>query len=189
MRELKQRLRLTGISRDYKETIIIGRGSKLGILLSGRELIDIAVGIERNGAAFYDSLVKSTSDLMAKSAYQSLAEQEREHIGIFQNMLGLVDVYSFPEDYTEEYDLYLKALVDSSIFTDYQVAREMAQKVSSDAEAIQIGIIAEKESILFYSEIRDLVRRSERQVLNKIIEEERSHLRQLSELKRSLDKR
>lgn len=158
----------------------------MGIFMSDRELIDIAVAIERNGAAFYDSLVKSTSDLTAKSAYQLLADQEREHIGIFQGMLGLADEYSFPETYTEEYDVYLKALVDSSVFTDDQVAREMAQKVSSDAEAIQIGIIAEKESILFYSEMRDLVRRSDRQVLTRIIGEERSHLRQLAELKKSV---
>jgi len=154
--------------------------------MSGRELTDIAVAIERNGAAFYDSLVKSTGDLTAKSAYQLLADQEREHIGIFQGMLGLADEYSFPETYTEEHDVYLKALVGSSVFTDDQVARKMAQKVSSDAEAIQIGIIAEKESILFYSEMRDLVRRSDRQVLTKIIGEERSHLRQLSELKKSV---
>lgn len=156
------------------------------MFMSGREVIDIAVAIERNGAAFYDSLVKSTSDLTAKSAYKSLADQEREHISIFQGMLGLADEYSFPETYTEEYDVYLKALVDSSVFTDDQVAREMAQKVSSDAEAIRIGIIAEKESILFYSEMWDLVRRSDRQVLAKIIGEERSHLRQLAELKKGV---
>ena len=157
--------------------------------MSGKELIDIAVGIERNGAAFYDSLVESTRDLTAKSAYQSLADQEREHMGIFQGMLGLAGEHSFSETYTEEYDVYLKALVDSSVFTDDQVAREMAQKVSSDAEAIHIGIIAEKESILFYSEMRNLVRRPDREVLTRIVGEERSHLRQLSELKKSVTER
>ena len=161
----------------------------MGVLLSGKELIDIAVGIERNGAAFYDSLVESTRDLTAKSAYQSLADQEREHMGIFQGMLGLAGEHSFSETYTEEYDVYLKALVDSSVFTDDQVAREMAQKVSSDAEAIHIGIIAEKESILFYSEMRNLVRRPDREVLTRIVGEERSHLRQLSELKKSVTER
>jgi rubrerythrin len=68
------------------------------------------------------------------------------------------------------------------------VAREMAQRVSSDAEAIQIGIYAEKDSILFYSELRELVRRADREVVDNIIKEERSHLRQLSDLRRALGK-
>jgi rubrerythrin len=80
-------------------------------------------------------------------------------------------------------------LVDSRVFTDDQIAYDMAQRVAGDAEAIQIALGAEKDSILFYSEMREFVRRSDRELITKIIEEERSHLRQLSELKRSLSKR
>jgi len=160
----------------------------MGVLFSGRELIDIAIGIERNGAAFYHSLAKSTGNEIAKAAYQYLAGEELKHIQVFQSMLGSVADYRPPDTYTEEYDLYLRALIDSRVFTDDQTAYEMAQRVTSDAEAIQIALGAEKDSILFYSEVRDLVRRSDRELINKIIEEERSHLRQLSELKGSLIK-
>ena len=179
----RQRFRLTAISRDYKEV------NKTGIFFFGRELIEIAIGVERSGAAFYDSLANSTEDEMARGAYKYLADKEREHIEIFQNMLGSVGEYRPSGTYTEEYDLYLKALVDSAVFSDDQAAREMAQKAGGDAEAIQIGLRAEKDSILFYSEMRDLVRRSDREVIDNIIEEERSHLRQLSDLKKSLSKR
>ncbi|NQT48047.1 MAG: ferritin family protein [Chloroflexi bacterium] len=160
----------------------------MSVFFSGRELVDIAVGIERRGVAFYDTLVDSTKDARAKDIYRNLADQEREHMETFGNMLGSVSDYSLPETYSEENDAYLKALVDSTIFPDDQVVREMAQKVSSDAEAIQIAIGAEKESILFYMEMRDLVRRSDREVVNKIIGEERSHLRQLSGVKKGLSK-
>jgi rubrerythrin len=161
----------------------------MGVFFSGRELIDIAIGIERNGAAFYHSLAKSTGNEIAKGAYQYLAGEELKHIEVFQSMLGSVADYRPPETYTEEYDLYLRALIDSRVFTDDQTAYEMAQRVTSDAEAIQIALGAEKDSILFYSEVRELIRRSDRELINKIIEEERSHLRQLSELKGSLSKR
>jgi len=174
---------LTAICRDFKEV------AKMGVFFSGRELINIAVGIERNGAVFYDSLVDSTGDITVQGTYKYLADKEREHIGIFQNMLGSVGDYQPPETFTEEYDSYLKALIDSFVFTDDQVAREMARKVSSDVEAIQIALGAEKDSILFYSEMRDLVRMPDRDVVSKIIEEERSHLRQLSDLKKDLSKR
>jgi len=65
----------------------------------------------------------------------------------------------------------------------------MAQKVNSEAEAIRIAVGAEKDSILFYSSLRELVRRSEREAVDKIIEEERSHLRQLSDLMKDVSKR
>ena len=161
----------------------------MGVFFSGRELIDIAIGIERNGVSFYHSLAKSTENEIAKGIYEYLADEERKHIEVFQSMLGSMADYRPPETYTEEYDLYLKALIDSRVFTDDQIAYEMAQRVASDAEAIQMALGAEKDSILFYSELRDLVRRSDRELANKIIEEERSHLRQLSELKESLSKR
>lgn len=161
----------------------------MGMFISGSELTQIAIGIERNGAAFYDSLAKSTENAIANDIYKHLASKEREHIDIFQNMLGLLGDYQIPETYTEEYDLYLKALVDSNVFSDEQVAQQKAQKVVSEAEAIQIGLEAEKDSILFYSEMRGLVRRSDRDVIDKIIEEEKAHLRQLSDLKKGLSKR
>jgi rubrerythrin len=161
----------------------------MGVLFSGRELIDIAIGIERNGAAFYHSVAESTGNEIAKGTYEYLAGEELKHIQVFQSMLGSVADYRPPETYSEEYDLYLRALIDSRVFPDDQTAYEMAQRVTSDAEAIQIALGAEKDSILFYSEMWALVRQSDRELVAKIIEEERSHLRQLSALKGSLSKR
>ena len=159
----------------------------MGLFISGSELTKIAIGIERNGAAFYDSLAESTDNEKARDIYTELADKERMHIRIFQDMSSQLKDYQPPETYTEEYDLYMKALVDSSVFSSDQAAREMAQKVASDSEALKIGINAEKDSILFYSEMRELVRQSDREVINHIIDEERFHLKQLSDLKKKID--
>jgi len=158
----------------------------MAIFFSGSELVNIAIGIEKSGLAFYQSLAKAETHEMARDAYKHLAEMEEKHIGTFQSMLDAVGGYKTPEMYTEEYDLYLKALVDSAVFTDDKVAREMAEKVTGSAEAIQIGLGAEKDSILFYSEMRNLVPQRDREVVERIIEEEKTHLRQLSDLKKKL---
>ena len=158
----------------------------MAILFSGSELVNIAIKVERNGLAFYQSLVKKEKSVMARGAYKHLAEMEEKHIKTFQSMLDTVGGYKTPEMYTEEYDLYLKALVDSAVFTDDKVAREMAEKATGSAEAIQIGLGAEKDSILFYSEMRNLVPQRDREVVERIIEEEKTHLRQLSDLKKKL---
>jgi rubrerythrin len=62
----------------------------------------------------------------------------------------------------------------------------MATKVSSDIEAMELAIGAEKDSILFYYEMKDIMPQRAQPTVNKIIAEEKSHLRQLSELKKRL---
>jgi rubrerythrin len=168
------------------KVLILREVAKMGIFFSGRELIEIAIGIEKNGAIFYDSLASSSKNPAVLDTYKYLADQEREHTAVFQKMLGSVSESKPQEAYTEQYNLYLKALIDSLVFTDDKVTRQMARKVSGDAEAIQIAMGAEKDSILFYVEVRDLVRRSDRKVVGKIIEEEKSHLRKLTQIKKSL---
>ena len=78
----------------------------MGLFISGSELTKIAIGIERNGAAFYDSLAESTDNEKARDIYTELADKERMHIRIFQDMSSQLKDYQPPETYTEEYDLY-----------------------------------------------------------------------------------
>ncbi len=160
----------------------------MGILFSGRELINIGIRIEKNGAAFYDTLADCAQKAPVKSLYRQLAAKEREHVGAFEKMLGSVGEYQPPETFTDEYEAYLKALVDSLVFTDEKQACDLARKMRGDAEAIQTALTAEKDSILFYVEMRDLVSASERHVVDRLIAEEKAHMRELTKLEKSLGK-
>ena len=66
------------------------------------------------------------------------------------------------------------------------VTREMATQANTDIEALEIAIGAEKDSILFYYEMKEITPKQAHPTVDKIITEEKSHLRQLSELKRKL---
>jgi len=159
----------------------------MGLFFTGKELINIAVGIEKNGAAFYDVVLASIKDDAVRKSFQYLADSEREHIKIFTNMLESISDYQSPETYTEEYEIYLKSLIDSAVFSNEQKAKDTASKVSNTDEAIQIALTAEKESILFYSAVQELVKQSEQAIITKIIDEEKSHIRQLVKLKKTTD--
>jgi rubrerythrin len=158
------------------------------MFFSGKELLDIAVNMERSGAAFYETMVDCAKSKKAKTAFKYLADQERQHIKAYQGMLSSVVDAPPPESYTEEYDEYLKSLVRSAVFSSEGAACTLAEKTSSDAEGIDFGIRAEKDSILFYTELQDLVRRADAKVIGSIIAEERSHLKRLTELKAGLAK-
>ena len=158
----------------------------MSISFSSSELIDIAIGIERRGIAFYDIMSKSTDNAAARDVFLHLANMEREHIEIFQNMLGEADMYPPAEVSTDEYADYLQTLVDNAVFTDDMLTSEMATQADTDIQALELAIGAEKDSILFYYEMRDLMPPRAHTKINKIIAEEKSHLRGLSELKKKL---
>jgi len=153
-------------------------------VLSGGELYDIAAGIERNGVAYYESLSQLAADADLKSTYGRLADMERHHVEVFRKLRADADLVEVvPQADEAEYGSYLQALIDSSVFTNDRVAREMAMRAAGPAEALQLALGAEKDSILFYSEMRDLVPQREREAIGEIIKEERRHVRDLSALK------
>lgn len=158
----------------------------MSIAFSISELINIAIGIERRGITFYDIMAKSTDNEIARRVFYSLASKEREHIQIFQDMLGEADKYQPAGTATEEYIGYLQALIDSAVFTDDLISSEMATQADSDIKAVELGINAEKESILFYYQMRDIMPQPALPMINRIITEEKSHLRQLAEIKKGL---
>ena len=158
----------------------------MSIAFSESELINIAIGIEGRGIVFYDVMAKSTKNDAAREVFNYLADMEREHIKTFQSMLGEADKFQPSTDQGGEYTAYLQALVDSAVFSDDMVTSEMATRAESDIEALELAIRAEKDSILFYYEMKEVMPQRAQATVNKIIAEEKSHLRQLSELKKKL---
>jgi rubrerythrin len=155
---------------------------------SGSELLEIAIGIERNGMAFYQALADKTGNRDVKDIYNYLAGEEKKHLDTFQGMSNSLGQAKPLESYTEEYMLYLKSLVDNAVFSSITEAQQKAGKVFNEIEALNIGIQAEKDSILFYTELQSLVKERDRKVVLNILDEEKNHLRQLSELKRKLQR-
>jgi len=157
----------------------------VSISFYGNELINIAIGIERRGIAFYDVMAKSAKSKEARDIFHYLVGMEQEHIQTFQNMLSEADRYEIPETYAGEYAAYLQALVDNAVFTDKLAASQLATQADNDIRAVELGISAEKDSILFYYGMKEIMPKRAHRTLNKIIAEEKLHLRQLSDLKRS----
>ena len=158
----------------------------MSIFFHANELINIALGIERRGIAFYDIMTRSTENGATRDVFRYLVGMEREHIRVFQGMLDEADRYEVPEAYAKEYEAYLQALVDSAVFTDDLATSEIASRVDSDIEAIELCISAEKDSILFYYNMKEMMPQRTQATIDKIITEEKSHLRQLSDLKKKL---
>jgi len=156
------------------------------IAFSPTELYNIAIAVERRGAAFYDTLARSSQNDMVKKALMALAAMEHQHIQTFQRLLSTAPEGSAEGTGAEEYGAYFKALVDSSVFNDDLATSELVTKVETDKEALEVGIGAEKDSVLFYEQLRDIVAGDAAGDIGRIISEEKEHLRKLVEIKAQL---
>ena len=158
----------------------------MSVVFSGDELINIAIAIERRGITFYDIMAKSTDDEMARVVFEALVNMERQHISIFEDMQGEAFATAESSGSSPEYSDYLRSLIDDAVFTDDMITSEMATQADSDIKAIELAISAEKDSILFYYEMGDLMPKKALPIIKRIITEEKSHLQQLTEVKKRL---
>jgi rubrerythrin len=158
----------------------------MAIFFAGSELLEIAINIERNGMAFYQAMADKTRKGDVKDIYTYLAGEEKKHLDTFQGMSDSLGQAKPTETYGDEYMLYLKSLVDSVVFTNVTEAQQKASKISNEIEAVDTGIQAEKDSILFYMELQNQVRERDRELVLTVLDEEKNHLRQLWELKKKL---
>jgi rubrerythrin len=158
----------------------------MSVIFSGDELIKIAIDIERRGISFYDVMAKSTDNEMARAAFDGLAAMEREHLVVFQNMLAENRADRTENVLEQQYPGYVQALIDEAVFSNDLITSEMAMQADNDIKAIELGITAEKDSILFYYEIKENLAPRDIPVMERIIAEEKSHLQQLSEIKKKI---
>lgn len=148
------------------------------------EALKIAINIEEEGLEFYSTLMKNTRDARIKEIFSKLASDEKEHLERFQKAYleitsSASTVQGF-EDYTV--DLYLKYLVDTGIFTEKGAARRLATEIKTDTDALKIGIQAEKDSILYYTEAAKNTKfNTGRMAFEQLANEEKKHLKLLAE--------
>lgn len=158
----------------------------MSISFTGSELINKAISIEKRGVDFYDTIGKSNKTAETRELYKYQADTEREHIKIFQGMLTQVGSSEVSWTSPQEYSPYLHALMNSAVFTADKVTSKKATQAEYLFEALELAIGAEKDSMLFYNEMKDRIPKQAQETVNRIIIEEKSHLEKLSLLRNKL---
>jgi rubrerythrin len=154
----------------------------MSILFSGNEIIDIAVKIEENGQAFYLAAADKAQDENLAAALRKLAEDEVEHKEIFQAMYKADAQYGLVDGYEEEADAYIKAMAGSQVFAPGKSAEGFVRDAGDIFQVLNMALGAEKDSILYYTEMKDWVQPKDKEVMEKVILEEKKHLKELSRL-------
>ena len=158
----------------------------MGIDFNADEVFEIAEQIERNGAKFYRNVAEKVTDNDKKQLLTNLAVMEDEHEQTFRDLrskLSLDEKIQSTFDPEGDSERYLKALADTRVFYEKDI------DTTSYKEILKSAITAEKDSIVFYLGMKEVVpAHLGKQKLDDIIKEEMGHISLLSKELMSLSK-
>ncbi|MEI6845859.1 MAG: ferritin family protein [Candidatus Firestonebacteria bacterium] len=154
----------------------------MGVKFSGSDIVAMGLEIEKNGKEYYEGVVKCSKSAEAKKMFEMLVGEELKHVSYFEKLLVSLEQEEIAESYAGEYHEYMSHLAGLHIFKKAGAGKEKACKITSDKEALETAASFEKDSILFYYELKNFIIALDQQVLDEVIEQEKIHLSKIMEL-------
>ena len=149
-------------------------------LFQAADIVELAMQVEQSGETFYRAVAAKVEAREARTLFEYLAGQEVIHYQVFQKLSQSIHEAPFMTD--QEWDLYMDYLngtVQSAFFEGPDKALALAETVSDAQQAINLAIGFEKETLLFFYDLRERIPDKDRPVVEKIIDEEKRHIRRL----------
>ncbi|MDP2920744.1 MAG: ferritin family protein [Candidatus Omnitrophota bacterium] len=149
------------------------------------EIVDLGIEKEKKRRDFYAAVSEYFKDKDMKELFIKLKNWEEEHIKKFSEMRDAIKEPKETDSYEGEMDAYMQALVDDRLYS--QVAPiSFKNNVKTPMDAISYGIGFEKDAILFFNEIVKYTADSRKEIVKKLIEEEKKHIVYLASLRQKL---
>jgi len=148
-----------------------------------REVIEQAIQTEKLGREFYTKMSERfENDSKLKNFFDELALMEVEHEKKFSGLREKISDENL-ENWDEAAN-YLRAIVESEFFLGKNKSLPSLVHLNSVKDAVGYALKFEKETLLYYVGLQPSI--SENEVIDKIINEEKSHIMWLSEFKKRL---
>ena len=149
-------------------------------LLTGDEIVEIAMHLEERGEAFYNAAAEQATTAEIKELFEELAIQEQYHYRAFQQMGRDLVRTTLSDEQWDQFQEYSSVLLEQRVFEKPDGDLSQAASVQDERAALEVALGFEQETIQFYRGLRDVVRGADQQAVDRIIEEEEQHIRRLS---------
>jgi rubrerythrin/rubredoxin len=150
-------------------------------MFTAHDALEMAMTIEKNGRAFYTAAAAKMAQPGLKRLFEELAIQEERHYAAYQSLAARpsssVDT---PIEEYDEYQVYLQGAMDSAMITEPDKALAIVERATDPQTILQAALGFEKDSLLFFYDLRDMVDEADRETVQAIIQEEKAHVRRLS---------
>ena len=152
----------------------------MGIRFNADEIFEMAEQIERNGAKFYRRAAGGMNDAAVQQVLLDLAAMEDQHEKVFADMrsrLSPAERQPVVFDPDDENAAYLRAMAGGHVFDVKADPSEALTGRESLTDVLWTAIGLEKDSIVFYLGLQDMVpERLGKDRLDAIIHEEMRHI-------------
>ncbi len=152
------------------------------------ELMEMAIQIEKNGLEYYSLMTARSSNPEIKQVFSYLGREEQSHLDNFikireklaisnaEKQFEIADEYNTPEMFN-----YLNAMFDGRVFPNLRSHADIAKEISTDEQAIYHAISFEKDTVLFFQEILNILGPADqnRGLVEELIRQEKIHIARL----------
>jgi rubrerythrin len=167
-----------GLLENYLiNQLTIGRGKMFSI----REIIDMAIQLEKNAETFYRAALTEMSTPSLEPVLLCLADEERNHAEWFEKLKRVAEEVKARGQRGDLSGEVLRSLVGDQRFSLDEVD---LSKIEGVQELIELAIEHEKDTIIFYQMLQSFM--DDPQTVNEldeIIDEENKHIKLLAECK------
>jgi rubrerythrin len=157
----------------------------MSYLLDVKEILGFAVYIEQRGYEFYVGAMKKFSDPQATPLFQYLADEEFKHETLFKKMLDNEAGFR-PMEPDAEYQSYMREFLKAHQLGDREAIEDKLARLATLDEILELAMGFEKDSIVLFSELKELASRGQAAALEQVVREEMKHLRKIFAMKRAL---
>ena len=150
-------------------------------ITSLESVLDLAVWLEKHGRTFYEKAEQAATDAGIKELFGVLAVEEGKHCAIY------TDLYEFytgksaeGEELLGEYGKFIQLLIKEIVGAlDFE-------GVQTEEELIARALQFEKNTLLFFNEVKPLFRGKAGTIIEAVCREEKKHIQQLLERRQLL---
>ncbi|MBS3994987.1 MAG: hypothetical protein KGZ33_04265 [Alkaliphilus sp.] len=146
-------------------------------LFSLEDIFNIMIELESMGNEHYSYMSDTTNNAKLKVLFKQLAEAELAHKELYEQFKTESISFSH-EKVDKEYKAYIEVLLNQTV----QFLNE-SRVISNFEKGFSISIQLEKDTILFLNEIRSIIEASYHEAIDKVITQEKGHLKALYEFK------
>jgi rubrerythrin len=151
-------------------------------IFQATDVVEMALELEKSGEVFYRT-VAAKAPPQVRTVFEDLAQAEQNHYVAFQKLSKTASGAPLvTEDAWDQYMMYLQATIQSTFFEGADKALTLAEQVTDPQEAIRMAVGFEKETMLFFHDLRDMVAEADKPIVERIIAEEKSHLTLLASM-------
>jgi rubrerythrin len=151
-------------------------------MLAGRSIktlesvLELAVWLEKHGQEFYAAAMVETDDVELETLFAYLMEEEKQHCALYTRLFEQQTEKSAGEkpllgEYAHFIDLLIREITANLIIEDEISPKKLLFK----------ALRFEKDTLLYFNEIRDLFDDDSAAIIDSICREEKRHIRQLME--------